>query len=141
MIQNILERLEKVKSSGAGKYMACCPAHADRSPSLSLQELDDGRILMHCFAGCPPVDVLTALDIAASDLYPESLANRIVPLYMATQEKKKLATIHETIKSCRLRLDMATEMRSRNMKLTKEDLETERDAFMEMKRLQSGITA
>ncbi len=32
--------------------LACCPAHEDRSPSLSLGVGVDGRLLVHCHAGC-----------------------------------------------------------------------------------------
>jgi hypothetical protein len=32
--------------------MACCPAHDDRNPSLSVRRAPDGRVLVHCFAGC-----------------------------------------------------------------------------------------
>jgi hypothetical protein len=41
--------------------MACCPAHEDRSPSLSIGIGGNGRPLVHCFAGCAPADVLDAL--------------------------------------------------------------------------------
>lgn len=42
--------------------MAFCPAHPNRrTPALSVADGDDGRILVHCFAGCDPVDVLAAL--------------------------------------------------------------------------------
>ncbi len=45
-----------------GSYgTARCPAHEDRSPSLSLRDGDDGRLLVHCFAGCAGREVLTAL--------------------------------------------------------------------------------
>ena len=37
-----------------------CPAHSDRTPSLSLRQGDRG-IIVHCFAGCDPADVLRAL--------------------------------------------------------------------------------
>ena len=47
-IELILSRLEKVSSNnGGGRYKALCPAHADRSPSLSICEGDDGRVLLH----------------------------------------------------------------------------------------------
>ena len=42
------------------KGMACCPAHDDRTPSLSLQ-LGEKAILFHCFAGCTNEEVLAAL--------------------------------------------------------------------------------
>jgi hypothetical protein len=40
--------------------MTCCPAHDDRSPSLSLSD-GERALLVHCFAGCEPRDVLAAL--------------------------------------------------------------------------------
>ncbi|WP_282609392.1 toprim domain-containing protein [Pelagibius sp. Alg239-R121] len=44
---------------GAG-WMCCCPAHDDRSPSLSL-DIKGGRLLTHCFSGCSPQDVWDGL--------------------------------------------------------------------------------
>lgn len=41
--------------------LACCPAHGDRRPSLTLADAPDGRLLLHCKAGCAFADVLTAL--------------------------------------------------------------------------------
>lgn len=69
-IDNLLSRLDKVKRTGDGKYQACCPAHADRSPSLTIRELDDGRILLHCFGGCDVRDVLAAIGLTFDDLFP-----------------------------------------------------------------------
>ncbi len=46
-----------------GSYgMACCPCHEDRNPSLSISDGQDGRLLVNCFAGCDPVDILQALN-------------------------------------------------------------------------------
>jgi hypothetical protein len=42
-------------------FLVCCPAHRDATPSLSLTDGDDGRLLVHCFAGCDPRDVLAAI--------------------------------------------------------------------------------
>lgn len=41
--------------------MACCPAHDDKTPSLSIGQTRDGRPLVHCFTGCRGVDVIAAL--------------------------------------------------------------------------------
>ena len=49
----LLERLERVTQTPSG-WMARCPGHEDRHPSLSIREGDDGRILIHCHAGCTP---------------------------------------------------------------------------------------
>ena len=51
----------KAKKTGRG-WMVCCPAHEDRSPSLSLADGREGMLLYHCFAGCRPEDVRTALE-------------------------------------------------------------------------------
>jgi hypothetical protein len=48
--------------------MARCPAHEDGSPSLSLTERD-GRVLVHCHAGCEQTAVIDAL--RARGLWPE----------------------------------------------------------------------
>lgn len=42
-------------------WMACCPAHDDRTPSLSIRQGPDGRVLVKCFAGCSQTDVIDAL--------------------------------------------------------------------------------
>lgn len=39
------------RRTGKG-WVARCPAHGDRSSSLSTAEGQDGRILLHCHAGC-----------------------------------------------------------------------------------------
>ena len=45
------------------------PAHADRSPSLSICEGHDGRVLVHCFAGCTADQVVSALGLARRHLF------------------------------------------------------------------------
>jgi hypothetical protein len=44
-----------------GGWLACCPSHADNNPSLSIREADDGRLLVHCHAGCEQAQVIVAL--------------------------------------------------------------------------------
>jgi transposase-like protein len=48
------------RPSGAG-YQCRCPVHDDREPSLSVTDGHDGKLLVHCFAGCPADAVLAAL--------------------------------------------------------------------------------
>jgi DNA primase len=71
-IQSLLDRLDKVRRKGEGQYMACCPAHDDSSPSLSVAEASDGRVLVKCFGGCSALDVITAVGLEWDDLFPES---------------------------------------------------------------------
>ena len=60
-IDNLLSRLDKVKRTGNGSYQACCPAHADKFPSLTIRETDDGKILLHCFGGCSVQEIVSAV--------------------------------------------------------------------------------
>ena len=71
MIDNILNRLTKVKGRN-GAYTACCPAHTDKSPSLAIRELDDGRILMKCFADCSVQDIMGSIGMEIGDLFPDT---------------------------------------------------------------------
>ena len=41
--------------------LACCPAHGDKRPSLSIADAPNGKLLLNCKAGCSFADVLTAL--------------------------------------------------------------------------------
>jgi hypothetical protein len=70
-LQYVLSRLVGVRSSNGG-YEARCPAHDDRHASLSVSRGDDGRVLMHCHAGCAPIDVCQAINLRLSDLFPPS---------------------------------------------------------------------
>lgn len=67
-IELTLSKLEGVKPSGDG-YVAHCPAHDDRSPSLSVREGEDGRVLLKCHAGCKLEDITSQLGISVSDLF------------------------------------------------------------------------
>jgi hypothetical protein len=74
----LLSRLERVRKSGNGRWTCRCPAHQDKGPSLSIRELDDGRVLLHCFAGCEPQSVLDAIGLTFDDLFPEKLGGDVM---------------------------------------------------------------
>lgn len=67
----LLDRLDRVRQTGPATWLAACPAHADKSPSLSIRELDDGRVLVHDFGGCSVHDVVAAIGLEMTDLFPE----------------------------------------------------------------------
>jgi len=71
--EQFLSRLQKVRPNGKRQWTACCPAHDDRSPSLAIREADDGRLLVYCFGGCGIEDILAAVGLDISDLFPEKL--------------------------------------------------------------------
>lgn len=66
----LISRLEHVRQTGPGRWQARCPAHDDKGPSLSIRELDDGRVLVHCFAGCDVEAVLGAVGLNMEALFP-----------------------------------------------------------------------
>ncbi len=70
--RTIVESLQGTWSRGKG--MCCCPAHDDRTPSLSVT-LGRKAILFHCFAGCSNDEVIAALDrqgVRSRDLFDGS---------------------------------------------------------------------
>ncbi len=62
-LQNVLDKLDKVRLAGDGKYLACCPAHADKNPSLSIALGDGDKLLFHCHAGCSYGSIAAALGV------------------------------------------------------------------------------
>lgn len=72
-LTEIISRLSKVKRTGNGKYIACCPAHNDNNPSLVLTQKPDGVVLMFCHScGARGVAICEALNIDPSTLFPPS---------------------------------------------------------------------
>lgn len=91
-IYSILARLRRVRQSGKG-WMAECPGHDDRKPSLHVGEEDDGRIRMRCFAGCSREDVVRAMGLTLADLFPQNgnkQARRVVATYPYKDEAGNL---------------------------------------------------
>ena len=76
---DLLSRLSGVRSTGRDRWIAKCPAHDDRSPSMTVRLLPDGRVLLHCFAGCDTGAVLDALGLTFGDLFPEPLTREAMP--------------------------------------------------------------
>jgi hypothetical protein len=70
-IQLLLSKLDGVKSSGHDKWVALCPAHADKTPSLSIRQLEDSRILINCWSGCGAIEILRCIDLNFQHLMPD----------------------------------------------------------------------
>lgn len=73
-VTQLLSFLPDAKKNGTG-WQARCPSHDDRSPSLSISEGADGRVLLNCFAGCSTESVCAALSITIADLFPDKPAH------------------------------------------------------------------
>ncbi len=68
----ILNKLSGVKKT-AGSHMAKCPAHEDKTASLSIKTVEDGKTILHCFAGCSTDDILTKIGLTFADLYDDAI--------------------------------------------------------------------
>jgi hypothetical protein len=69
----VLSRLNNVRKSD-DSWTACCPAHDDRHPSLSIGIGTEEQVLLHCHAGCSTESVLAAIGLEMKDLFPSSSA-------------------------------------------------------------------
>jgi len=83
--EEFLSRLKGVRRSRNG-WIALCPAHEDRNPSLSLRE-NHGKTLLHCFGGCTPDAVCASLDLSLADLFSEPGVPRPKPRAAREAEK------------------------------------------------------
>ena len=66
----IIARLDAPRQIGPDRWSARCPAHADKSPSLSIR-ITDKHILLFCHAGCEVSAILAALSLGWRDICPE----------------------------------------------------------------------
>ena len=97
-IDVLLPCLDGVKETGNGKYVACCPAHDDKSPSLVIKDCDDGKVLIHCFAGCETADVLSTVGLTFADLMPERVGDKHSYKPQRFDARQVLATLdHESL--------------------------------------------
>ena len=83
---HVLNRLEGAKPSGRGQWSALCPAHDDKKPSLSVALGEDGKVLLHCHAGCDVGDIVAAIGMTEADLFPEAPVSAGKPVDVATYD-------------------------------------------------------
>lgn len=69
-LHDLLNTLQQVKKTGPSRYIALCPAHQDKRPSLTITEKDDGVVLIKCWAGCGAAEILSAVGLDYAALYP-----------------------------------------------------------------------
>jgi len=76
--EDVLDKLE-VASRNGEKAISFCPAHDDRSnPSLSLRA-ENGRLLLHCFAGCQPEEIVSEIGLQMKNLFVEGGGGSSIP--------------------------------------------------------------
>ena len=117
----MLGRLEKVIDRGGGQYSALCPAHEDKSPSLSIAETDD-RLLIHCFAGCRSNEIVAAVGLSLADLFNTPLTKGYVkPL--PRQQRWDCRALLQTVAHESLVVAIAAGGMSQNITLSDDDKE------------------
>lgn len=69
---DLIARLDRVTQCSPDRWRAICPAHESRhrTQSLAIRELNDGTLLLKCFAGCGAADVVAAVGLELRDLFP-----------------------------------------------------------------------
>lgn len=65
----LVARLDGVRNTRPGSWIARCPAHTDRTPSLAITETSDGTVLLHDFGGCSATAILGAVGLELRDLF------------------------------------------------------------------------
>jgi hypothetical protein len=61
-------------------WLARCPSHDDRRPSLSIREGVGGKTLLHCFAGCAAEAIVASVGLGVPDLFADSPSGNRRPL-------------------------------------------------------------
>lgn len=112
------------RRTGTGRWLARCPAHDDHSPSLSISEGRDGRVLVRCWAGCLTAEVVKALGIRMTDLFngPPATAEQLraartlSELRQAEERKKRIK--HGQICELHNRLERVSVALARKLAIT-----------------------
>ena len=68
-IENFLARLDKLKQVGNGDWVACCPAHDDKHPSMSVSEKGDTFVVKCHSQHCGGIEIMESVGLTASDFY------------------------------------------------------------------------
>ena len=79
-VEILLSRIEKARPTGRGSWIACCPAHEDRHPSMTIRETEDGTVLVHCFSGCSVEQILAAVGLEFDALFPPRPVDHAKPM-------------------------------------------------------------
>jgi hypothetical protein len=90
---DLAQRLN-ARPSGSGKWVARCPVHDDRLPSLSISEGSRGNTLVHCHAGCPAAAILGAIGLKLRDLFIGAAPVRAI----SYSKRATHAEIHEALR-------------------------------------------
>src|SRR5436305_13991437 len=91
-LETVLARLKGVQRSLQG-WVACCPAHNDREPSLSIGLGDEGNVLLKCFAGCSLESIVEAMGLTVVELFPNTPSVSDSPAKQTQRKKLELVDL------------------------------------------------
>src|SRR5260221_4773450 len=91
-LENVLAHLKGVRSSLRG-WKACCPAHADHQPSLSIGLGEQGQVLLKCFAGCSLERIVEAMGLTITDLFPAATSTQEGQGTVSGQTRQPMLTL------------------------------------------------
>lgn len=69
-VSNFLNKLNKVQGRGRDSWVACCPSHDDKNPSLKV-DIKNDKILIKCWSGCSTEDILGSVGMDFDDIFPD----------------------------------------------------------------------
>lgn len=130
----LLSQLEKVRPAGDRAWMACCPHHDDKSPSMRVADKGD-RILLHCYAGCDVSLILTSMGLSWSDLFADKERQHWTP------RGPRLDPATTEYDEAKMTLQMVQNKRDRGEHLNGLDLLEEQQAGLRMKKYLPGLVA
>ncbi|NWD66393.1 virulence-associated protein E [Pseudomonas gingeri] len=96
-LDKVISCLDKVKPAGANKWKACCPAHNDKSPSLTITETSDGTVLLKCWTGCTAKEIVSAIGLELRDLFPGEKQPRRGPSKSAVEHERMVYRIGKSL--------------------------------------------
>ena len=87
-ITEFLSRFENPRKTKQG-HVVKCPAHEDKTASLSISEGNNGQILVKCFAGCTFQSIVSSLGLTARDLFNDQKQETAKPYRRINAPEKK----------------------------------------------------
>lgn len=108
----LLPRLDKVRPLKQSQWVACCPAHDDRNPSLKITETGDGTLLLKCWSGCSVAHIVNAVGLELRDIFPNG-----------SQRPTRRAPSREAVEHERLIVSLGLSLLAQGKMLTKSDLD------------------
>lgn len=97
-LEDFLDKLDGVTYVEPNKYMACCPVHGDKHPSMSVTVKDvkgTEKILLHCFAKCKTADILDKMGLGPQDLIVNPTPQRGFSIAQKSRGQRKLVARYD----------------------------------------------